>query len=142
MSLELIEADMEEDLDDALMFETLAATLQLDRKEARSLVESLANMLQGALPEQVTITRGGWLMSKDKPVEELLVKFDATHYQIVKQKGGSAYSAKAMKIVRGIALKSTELELADCVSKIVEEVSVLAGKSSRMKMALNKFITG
>ncbi len=133
---------MDDDLDQPLMFETLAASLQLDRKEARSLVESLATMLQGALPDQVTVTRGGWMLSKDKPIEELLIKFDEMHYQTVKQKGGISYSAKALKIVRGISLKSTELELDDCVSKIVEELTRMAERNSRMRIALNKFITG
>ncbi|MBX9686009.1 MAG: hypothetical protein K2X27_04855 [Candidatus Obscuribacterales bacterium] len=133
---------MDEELDQALMFETLAAGLALDRQEARSLVESLAKILQGALPDQVVVSRGGWLLSKDKPVEDLLVKFDEVHYQISKQKNSSAYAAKTLKIVRGIALKSTEIELSDCVAQILSELKTLSLKNERMKSALQKFITG
>lgn len=133
---------MDDDLDQPLLFETLAASLELDRKEARGLVESLATMLQGALPEQVSVTRGGWILSKDKPIETMLVRFEEVHYQIEKARSSSAYSAKALKIVRGVALKTTEIELEDCISKIVEEVSRMSEKNSRMRMALRKFITG
>lgn len=133
---------MDDDLDQPLMFETLAASLEIDRREAKSLVESLAVMLQGALPDNVTITRGGWVFSKEKPIEDLLVKFDDTHFQITKMKGASSFSAKSMKIVRGIALKSTELELSDCIAQIVKELTELAEKNSRMKDALRKFVMG
>ena len=128
--------------DDPLMFETLAASLAMDRREARSLVESLATMLQGALPDNVTVQRGGWVFSKDKPVEDLLVRFDDTHYQISKTKNMTSYSAKSMKIVRGIALKSTELELSECISQIVKELTEIAAKNSRMKDALRNFVEG
>src|SRR5215510_8785323 len=114
-----------DDLDDPLMFETLAASLAMDRREARSLVESLATMLQGALPDNVTVQRGGWVFSKDKPVEDLLVRFDDMHYQISKQKSLSTYNAKSLKIVRGIALKSTDMELSECIAEIVKELTEL-----------------
>lgn len=133
---------MEDDLDQPLMFETLAASLEMDRREAKGLVESLATMLQGALPDNVTVSRGGWLLSKEKPVEELLVRFDDTHYQINKDKGMSSYSAKSMKIVRGIALKSTEMELSECINQIVKELTKFAEKNSRMKDALRRFVEG
>ncbi len=133
---------MDDELDPALNFAVLAANMQLDRRETRTLVESLATMLQEALPDQVTITRGGWMLSKDKPIEDLLVRFDDVHYQISKQKNSKNYSAKALKIVRGIALKSTELEIAECISKIVEHLTAMSEKNSSMRSALRNFITG
>lgn len=133
---------MDDELDQPLMFETIAASLELDRKEARSLIESLATMLQGALPEQVIVTRGGWILSKDRPVETMLVRFEDIHYQISKEKAVATYSAKALKIVRGVTLKTTDIELSECVEKIVAELTRLAEKNSRMRDSLRKFITG
>ncbi len=133
---------MEDELDQPLMFETLAASLEMDRREAKSLVESLATMLQGALPDNVTVSRGGWIFSKEKPIEDLLVRFDETHYQISKDKGMASYSAKSMKIVRGIALKSTEMELSECINQIVKELTRVAEKNTRMKDALRRFVEG
>ncbi len=132
---------MDEMDDPALAFETLAAALRLDQKQAKDLVESLATMLTLALPETVTVTRGGWLLSKEKPVQELLVKFDEFHYQILRERSGT-YSARALKVVRGIALKSTDCDLDSCFADIVKEVSKLAGKNARTRESLSKFITG
>jgi hypothetical protein len=133
---------MDEEFDQPLLFETLAASLELDKKETRQLIESLSIMLQGALPDNVSVTRGGWILSKDKPVENLLVKFDEIHYQIEKVKGGTSYSAKALKIVRGVALKTTEMTVSDCIAQIVEQVTALSEKNSRMRIALQKFVRG
>lgn len=133
---------MNEELDPTLMFETLAASLELDKKETRSLIETVASMLQGSIPEQVSIKRGGWLLSKDKPIEELLVKFDELHYQIIKEKGSASYQSRELKVVRGIALKSVEIDLHDCIERIIKELSRLSEKSSRMRDALDKFIRG
>lgn len=130
------------DLDDPLMFETLAASLQLNQRESKTLVESLATMLQGSMPDRVEITRGGWFLSKEKPIEDLLVKFDETHYQISKFKNGYNYEARALKIVRGIALKSNEIELEECIKRIVQEISQMSKKNARMQDALRKFIAG
>lgn len=133
---------MEDDLDQPLMFETLAASLEIDRRESKTLVESLATMLQGALPDNVTVTRGGWLLSKEKPIEDLLVRFDDTHYQITKDKRLGSFTARSMKVVRGIALKSTEMELSECISQIVKALTQVAEKNTRMKDALRKFVEG
>lgn len=130
------------DMDDPLMFQTLAASLQINQKESKTMVESLATMLQTAMPDRVDITRGGWFLSKEKPIEEMLVKFDEIHYQITKSKSSSNYEARALKIVRGIALKSSEIELEDCIKSIVQEVSAMSKKNSNMQDAIRKFISG
>jgi len=130
------------DLDDPLMFQTLAASLQINQRESKTLVESLATMLQTSMPDRVTITRGGWFLSKEKPIEDMLIKFDETHYQITKSKSSSNYEARALKIVRGSALKSNEIDLEVCIKKIIEEVSSMSKKNTQMQDALRKFISG
>ena len=80
-------------------------------------------------------------MSKTRPVAELSVQFDSVGYLIERTKKGSI-SAKQQKIVRGIALKSSEIPLEDCMAQIVEELTSLADKSSTARMALNHFLEG
>lgn len=127
--------------DAALEFETLAAAMQLEQKQSKDLVESLATMLELSLPDNVTVTRGGWILSKQKPVQEMTVRFEEFHYQIIRDKSGS-FSAKALKVVRGIALKSTDIELDQCFADILKGVSNLANKSARTRAALSKFVAG
>lgn len=132
---------MDDSDDNGLEFETLAAALQLEKQEAKSLVENLAAMLTLSLPDAVTVTRGGWFLSKEKPITELMVRFDEFHYQIIREKSG-VFTARALKVVRGIALKSTDIPLEQCFQDIVKEVSKLAGKNAQARSALNKFVRG
>ena len=131
---------MQDELDDSLRFETLAAALNLGASQQKELVESLAQMISLSLPDSVTITRGGWFLSKDKPIEELTIRFDDYHYRIVKER--ASYTAKALKIVRGVALKTTELELEACFNEIINELTALAAKNDKAKDALQKFVSG
>lgn len=132
---------MDDNLDNSLKVEILAEMLNLDRQKSAELVETLAKMLETALPEHTSIKRAGWFMSKTRPVAELSVQFDSVGYLIERTKKGSI-SAKQQKIVRGIALKSSEIPLEDCMAQIVEELTSLADKSSTARMALNHFLEG
>ena len=98
-------------------------------------------MLQSSLPERTTVKRGGWFMSKVRPVEELSIQFEDVGYQITKSSYGTV-SAKQKKIVRGVALKSAEVTVEDCVNSIVAELSELAKKNATTRQALSKFVSG
>jgi len=134
----------EEDLDDfdqALKLDVLAASLRADTLQSTDLLEQLARMLQAAVPESVGISRSGWFLSKDRPIEELTVKFDEYQYQIVKQKHGTV-TARSMKVVRGVVLKTTEIPVESCIEEILAELERMAAKNAQTRRALNKFVLG
>jgi hypothetical protein len=134
----------EEDLDDfdqALKLDVLAASLRADTLQSAELLEQLARMLQAAVPESVRISRSGWFLSKDRPIEELTVKFDEYQYQIVKQKHGTV-TARSMKVVRGVVLKTTEIPVEKCIEEILAELERMAAKNAQTRRALNKFVLG
>ncbi len=134
----------EEDLDDfdqALKLDVLAASLRADTLQSTDLLEQLARMLQAAVPESVGISRSGWFLSKDRPIEELTVKFDEYQYQIVKQKHGTV-TARSMKVVRGVVLKTTEIPVEKCIEEILAELERMAAKNAQTRRALNKFVLG
>jgi hypothetical protein len=131
----------DDDLDQALQVDVLANMLKSDRQASADLVEVLASMLEGSLPDKAKIVRGGWFMSKNRPVEELSIQFDETGYQITKNKHG-AVSVKQQKIVRGVALKSSEVSMEQCMTDIVAQLTALAKKDSATRAALNKFMRG
>src|SRR5262245_49045982 len=99
---------MEEDFNQALQVDVLAASLRLDTKESGDLIESLAQKLSQTLPENTTIRRAGWLFSSKHPVEEIHVRFDEKQYQIVRERHGSV-STRVMKVVRGVVLKTSDI---------------------------------
>lgn len=130
-----------DDFEQALAFETLAASLKMDQKAAADMVEQLARMLSSCLPDSVEIKRGGNIFSKEKPVEQMTIKFDDSHYQIVKVSNGR-YTAKHLKIVRGVALKTTEMPFDKCFNEIVQNLAAMAENNSAARLALNKFVLG
>ncbi len=132
---------MDSDLDQALQVDVLARMLQAGQREASELVELLAKMLESALPDRAKVTRAGWFMSKTRPVETLTVQFEEVGYVINKSKHGSV-SVKQQKIVRGVALKSSDVTMEQCITDIVAELQALSQKNSAARQSLNKFLSG
>jgi len=132
---------MTEDLDSALQVDVLAAALRLDHQETRDLLEFLAQKLEQSLPQATTVTRGGGLFAKEHPVKEILVRFDDYHYQITREKHGSL-TAKVLKLVRGVVLKTTEISVDQWTEEIAQQLAHLAQRSTQTRAALNKFVLG
>jgi len=132
---------MEDDLDKALEADVLAAALRLNNQESGDLLEFLAHKLEQSLPQNTTVTRGGWFLSKEHPVQEILVRFDDYHYQIVRAKHGSL-TASVMKLVRGVVLKTTIIPLEQWTDEIAQQLAQLAERSGKTRRALNQFVLG
>ena len=137
--LELFPVD--DDLDQALQVDVLAAALRSDHRESADLLDFLARMLEESLPGNVTIVRDGWFMSKTRPVRELTVRFNNFHYQIVKEHHG-VFCARAMKLVKGVVLKTTDISMDECIDNILRELAELAERNAQARRALNKFVLG
>lgn len=132
---------MTEDLDPSLQVNVLAAALQMDRQESSDLLEFLANKLELALPQQTTVTRSSKLFSRERPVKEVTVRFNDYHYQIVREQQG-LLTAKVMKVVRGVVLKTTEISVDQWTEEIAQQLAQLAQHSAQTRNALNKFVLG
>ncbi len=132
---------MTEDLDPALHVDVLAAALRLDHQEAGDLLEFLAQKMAQALPQATTVTRSGGLFTKTHPVKEILVRFDDYHYQITREQHGSV-TAKILKVVRGVVLKTTELSVDQWTTEIAQQLAQLAERSAQTRQALDKFVLG
>jgi hypothetical protein len=130
-----------DDFDQALQLDVLAASLRSDSAQAKDMLEQLARMLQAAVPEAVTIERGGWFMSKDRPIQELNVTFDDFQFQIVRQKHGSM-TASSKKLVRGVVLKTNEISVEKCIEEILAGLKEMSEKNAQTRRALNKFVLG
>ena len=132
---------MAEDLDPSLEVDVLAAALRMDHQESGDLFEFLAKKLEQSLPENTTVTRSGWFLAKDHPVKEITVRFDNYHYQIVRERHNSL-TAKVMKLVRGVVLKTTEIPVEQWTEEVAQQLAQLASQSAQTRSALNKFVLG
>jgi hypothetical protein len=132
---------MTEDLDPSLQVNVLAAALEMDRQESGDLLEFLAKKLELALPQQTTVTRSSKLFSRERPVKEITVRFDDYHYQIGREQHGSL-TAKVMKLVRGVVLKTTEISVEQWTIEVAQQLAQLAQHSAQTRSALHKFVLG
>ena len=132
---------MTDEQDKALEIDILANMLRAEQSEASDLVEMLAGILDSALPDRTSIKRGGWFMSRQRPVVELNVQFDEIGFLITRSKHGTVM-VKEQKIVRGISLKSSDISMDECINKLVAQLSDLSQKNAQTRDTLQKFIEG
>lgn len=130
-----------EDFEDALQVDVLACSLQMDKNQSGDLIEYLATKLSSALPEETEVTRGGWFLSSSRPVTELSIKLGDIGFQMIREKKG-AITARQMKIVRGVVLKTEEVDVEHWVQSLAQALAAMAEKNSRTREALQKFVIG
>ncbi|MGA7954195.1 MAG: hypothetical protein WCA07_11820 [Gloeobacterales cyanobacterium] len=131
--------EQSEEFSSGLEVDVLAASLQLGLRESKDLLEFLAKKLEGPLAEQTTVRRGGWFLSKDHPVEDITLRFDECQYQISRERQGLC-TAKVMKVVRGVVLKTTEVSVEEWLQSLAQELAHQAERSSATRQALSRFI--
>lgn len=132
---------MDDNLDQALEVDVLAAALRMDHQESGDLLEFLAKKLEQSLPQNTTVTRGGWFLSKEHPVQQITVSFDDYQYQIIRERHGS-FTAKVMKLVRGVVIKTTEIPIDQWTDEVAQQLAQLAQRSAQTRSALNRFVVG
>lgn len=125
--------------DEALEVDILAASLRMEGTQSADMMEHLAKKLQLALPDHVTITRGGWILSSNRPVNDILVRFEDNHFQLTKDKYGPV-TPKQMKIVRGVALKTTEISFDEWINSLAKAMADLAGRNMQAREAMSRLV--
>jgi len=128
-------------LDDSLQISVLGHLLRGERNQSESTLETLASLLQAAVPDRVQVTVGGWPWSRKRPVESLSIQFDDSAYHIASSKQSAPIITK-QKISRGITLKSTQIAMEDCITEIVAKLGEIEQRSDATRRALQKFVQG
>lgn len=132
---------MDDISDSSMDFLVTAADLRLGQEEVVVMLERLAKMFELALPENTTVTRGGWFLSKEKPVQGLVVGFGDQSFKLERD-GKSHVRASLQKSVRGVVLKTAEIQLDEWTHGVAEELTKLAAHSTRARAALTKLTQG
>src|SRR6185369_2200014 len=127
---------MQDELDESLQVDVLSAALRMDSGEAGDLLEFLAQKLSQALPNQTQVERGGWMLSAKKPVNKITVQFEEKHFEIARQKTGC--SARVMKVVRGVVLKTTDVGVDEWTQDVARELFKVAEHNAKAKEALKR----
>jgi hypothetical protein len=119
----------------------LLASLRADAGDAHAFLQALAVRLDGALPGQVEITRGGGLFSREKAVKQIDLDLGEQRYSIAEE-GRGRLRAQRVHVVRGIALKSDDLSVDTWLQSLAGDLTRLAETSSRAREALERLLIG
>jgi len=132
---------MSERLDGGLEADVLAATLRQGLDESRDLLEFLALKFEGPLSSLMNVRRKGGLFAKDHPIEELVIRFEDRHFQMTREPQGFL-SAKILKSVRGVVLKTSKVSEEDWLKELAAEMAAQAERSVSAREALSRFVMG
>lgn len=106
--------------------------------DERQFLERLAGMLENALPGEIDVTRKGGLFSK-KTVQRVSVTM-GDHRYLLEDMGRGPLQAARLKIVRGIALKTEVMTVADWLTELGELLDERARTSAQTRAALARLV--
>jgi hypothetical protein len=120
-------------------FELLAAALRADMSDTHAFLEALATKLGSALPQRTMVERERHLFRKEQPVRRIQINLGDWLYSVTAQSGGLL--AQRAHIVRGIALKTEDMNLDIWLHKLIQSLAALAQRSAQDRAALERLLT-
>jgi hypothetical protein len=117
-------------------FELLAASLRADSTDLAVFVPTLATKLCDALPEQVEVERSGF--PGRRAVRRVEVFVGEHRYELRYER--RQVRASRARVVRGIVLKTEELDLDVWIDALSRDLADEAGTSERSRLALERLL--
>ncbi len=125
--------------EDGLSFDLLAASFRHDAADLAAFREAFAAKLEAALPARTSVRRRRrGLLSGGREVESVAVALDEAVYELRFQRG--AIRAERQKVVRGIAIRSDELDLEAWLDALSDDLVRLAERSAGDAAALGRLL--
>ena len=118
----------------------VAASLRADAGDLDAFVEALAVKLEGALPDQVEVERGGGRFGGRKRVRRIEVTLGDQRYEAEPDHG--RVTCRRRSVVRGIALKTQDLDLDAWIAALSQDLVEEADRSERGRLALARLLEG
>lgn len=122
---------------DSSSFDLVAASLRADAVDIRSFVETLAVKLAESFPGHVEIERRRRLRGVG-PVRRIVVSLGDDRYALDHDAGSTTCSRSAM--VRGIALRSEQVELDAWIDQLARSLVLQAEASEQSRNALARLL--
>jgi hypothetical protein len=118
--------------------ELVAASLRADGADLAIFVEALADKLTGAFPAHVKVERKKSFLPGSKPVRRLTAELGSERFELEHEDG--KVRCRRRELVRGIALRSEELELGPWLDALSAAVVAEAESSERGREALRALL--
>jgi hypothetical protein len=119
-------------------FDLVAASLRADAGDVRAFVEALAEKLLGALPGKVTVDRKGPILGGAKKVRRIAVQLGDDQLSLEHDAGH--VTCRRRTVVRGIALKSDEIDLELWIDEVSAGLVAEAEASEHGRRALERLL--
>jgi len=124
--------------DEAWLNAGVAAALARQYTEhQREFLDSLAALLESALPKHVQVTRQRKLLGWDRPVTALKLELGDYRYTVDTPKGEPV--ARRILMKRGIALRTDELPISDWIQEVGVALEAYSQKHEEAETALRQF---
>jgi hypothetical protein len=127
-------------MDESADLDLVAASLRADAADLDAFVEALAVRLEGALPGQVEVERKGGLLGGNKRVRRIAVSLGDQRYEAEVDRG--RVTCRRRSVVRGIALKTQELDLDAWIDALSRDLVEEGERSERGRQALSRLLEG
>ena len=122
-----------------LDIDALAASIHADGSDITVFFQVLATKLSGAMPGAVELEREGGFLKKTHPVKKITVHAAEDVFE-AELRGGSV-TARHAHAVRGITLRSEELDFQAWLRALLGVLETRARSSSEASAALRSLVT-
>jgi hypothetical protein len=114
----------------------LAASLRADARDLDTFFEVLAAKLSASFPESTSVDREGF-RGRGR-VKSISVQLGEHRYELTRD--AAAVTCLRARTVRGIVLKSDELDVDDWIDSLSTDLGEAADKSERGRLALERML--
>jgi hypothetical protein len=116
------------------------ASLRADAADGHAFLQALAARFEGALPNAVRVDRKHGIFSSDHSAKAVEVQAGADRYRMV-DVGGGRLQAERTRVVRGIALKTEQLDVDTWIAALAQTLAAEAERSAEAQAALRRLLT-
>ncbi|MCW3045846.1 MAG: hypothetical protein JWO74_130 [Solirubrobacterales bacterium] len=117
-------------------FDLLASSLRADARDLDAFFDVLVNKLGEVLPGQVDVERGG-LLGRSRP-KRVTITLGDRRYEAERER--REVLCRRRTVVRGIALKSENLELGAWIDELSVDLVDAAARSEQARVALEELL--
>lgn len=118
--------------------DALAASMKADASDVKIFFQVFGSKLEGAMPDSVEIEREGGLFHKDHSIKMIKVTLGEDVFE-AEMRGGHVVGRHGHS-VRGITLRTEELDFEQWRRQLVATLSTSAGSSATARAALESLI--
>lgn len=112
--------------------------LQRSGEDQRTLMEQLAGILEGVLPDATRVRRAGGFLSTRRVAELSLMLGDYRY--ILRDEGGHGLSPSRSHVVRGVAISTSPMSMEEWLSELVAALQARAETSGAARDALARLL--